>query len=276
MWISKIKKYLNSIDRSFALKVTFVFSVFCICMVFFFAVINGAMQILDLNSIGEVVNTISSLATALTLGFLVYQHNTNASKDYQSIMVSEGKIAVDKMVEQTEIMKSWDFKDMDLLSGTLSRISNHAQDFEIFFDAVKDGALREILIIRWQDMYFNHYITAARTIKLHSIINEAVSSNDTNKTQKLILVRLVIEGAINKFRSNEFNIYESNRLIIDDLENEGVIDITGRIGKQTAFKLYFLSNRKLNKYLQGRHEGMDVKKDYADLCAIVDASIERK
>ncbi len=64
MWMSKVKKYLISIDTGFALKATFVFSMCCICLVFSFAVINGAMEILGLNSKSDVYRSSYHLTPA--------------------------------------------------------------------------------------------------------------------------------------------------------------------------------------------------------------------
>ena len=269
MWMSKIKKYLQELDRTPVLNVVFIFSMLCIALVFIFAVISGVKQILGLESAEKIISAISSLATALTLAFLVYQHKDNASKTYQIKIVEEAKLVVDKITEEIEIVKSWDCKDVSILAGCLARMSNHAQDFESFFDKVKDDTLREVLLVRWQDMYFNHYVSTMMCITVELIVMKNMRPNELEKIGK---AKDIFNDARERYESGILSHYEAVLYSIIRAKNSGVFDIPSKIGKQIHFKYYFLQEKLLNKYLQGRDERLDVKRKYSSLCAIVDAS----
>lgn len=269
MWMSKINKYLQELDRTPVLNTVFFFSMLCIALVFIFAVINGVKQILGLESAEKIISSISSIATALTLAFLVYQHKDNSSKTYQIKIVEEAKLVVDKITEEIKIIKSWDCKNVSILASCLARMSNHAQDFESFFDKVKDDTLREVLLVRWQDMYFNHYVSTMMDITVESIIMKNIRSNELERIGK---ANDIFDYAREKYKSGVLSYYESVLYSIISAKNSGVFDIPSAIGKQINFKYYFLQEKLLDKYLQGRDERLDVKRKYASLCAIVDAS----
>lgn len=270
MWMSKINKYLQELDRTPVLNTVFFFSMLCIALVFIFAVINGVKQILGLESAEKIISSISSIATALTLLFLVYQHKDNASKTYQMKIVEEAKLVVDKMIEQIGIIRSWDRMDASILGACLARMSNHAQDFESFFDRVKDDALMEVLLVRWQDMYFNHYISVMTGITVESIVYKNVRPNELEKLGK---ASDVFNIAKEKYESGVLSYYQAVLGSIVGIKDSGVLDIPSKIGKQINFKFYFLEERQLNRFLQGRDVNLDVKKKYSTLCAIVDASL---
>lgn len=270
MWMTKIKKYLQELDRTPLLNAVFMFSMLCIALVFIFAVINGVEQILGLESAEKIISAISSLATALTLAFLVYQHKDNASKTYQIKIVEEAKLVVDKLIEQIEIIKSWDRKDVSILGGCLARMSNHAQDFDSFFDEVKDFALREVLLVRWQDMYFNHYISVMMGITVSSIVSKNIKPIELERIGK---AEDLFKVAKEKYESGIVSYYQATLYAIVEAKDSGVIDIPSKIGKQINFKHYFLEEKQLNKFLQGRDKSLDVKEKYSVLCAIVDASL---
>lgn len=268
MWISKIKKYLQELDRTPVLNAVFLLSMSCIALVFVFAVVNGAKQILGAGSVSEVLTMVSSLATALTLAFLVYQHRDNSSKKYQMTIVEEAKLVIDKMIEQIVIINKWNNGDASILATFLNRMSNHAGDLEILFNKIDDVALKKVLLIRWQDMYFNHYEGAVSSIDAIKMIKNNLDMSDPRCARDIN--RIEMNTSI-KLRSDakNYNFYKS---FIDSVKSEGYFDIANEVGAQFGFEFYFLNEKNLEKYLDGLANIIRTKHKYPSLYAIVEAS----
>jgi len=268
MWISKIKKNLISIDTGFALKATFVFSMFCICLVFSFAVINGAMEILGLNSKSDAIALFSGLATALTLMFFVYQHNVNESKKYQLVMVEEAKLAVDKMILNAKKLYQWDGKKVSILNNILIELSNHAIDFETFYDKITDPALKKIVEIRWQDMFLNHYRGISEHIDVCEIFRRNTDVVDPEFEIRLVFLNDAFDGDKQKEK------YEFERYRISRAREFNLYDISCYLVNHEQFKHHFMNENQVIKYLDEVGYEDNQRETYPTLSAIVDASIE--
>ncbi|EIM1710728.1 TPA: hypothetical protein RQM97_001570 [Aeromonas dhakensis] len=268
MWMSKVKKYLISIDTGFALKATFVFSMCCICLVFSFAVINGAMEILGLNSKSDAIALFSGLATALTLMFFVYQHNVNESKKYQLVMVEEAKLAVDKMILNAKKLYEWDGKKVSILNNILIELSNHAIDFETFYDKINDPALKKIVEIRWQDMFLNHYRGISEHIDVSEIFRRNTDAVDSEFEIRLVFLNDEFDGD----KQNEK--YEFERYRISRASEFNLYDISRYLVNQEQFKHHFMNENQVIKYLEEVGYEDNQRETYPTLCAIVDTSIE--
>ncbi|MDX7920416.1 hypothetical protein SJS82_00435 [Aeromonas media] len=268
MWMSKIKKYLQELDRTPVLNAVFMISMICIVLVYAFAVINGVKEIVGYDNIDKVISVISSLATALTLVFLVYQHKVNDSKNYQITMVNEAKLVIDKMIEQINVLHAWNNGDISKLTVFLNRLSNHAMDLETLFNNVDDVALKKILLIRWQDMYFNHYenavssIDAIEMIKNNLDMSNPICVRDINRIEMNTSVKL-------RSDAKSYDYYKS---FIDGVEEEGYFDFSKEIGFQIGFYFYFFDKKNIEKYLDGIVNVIDPKHKYPSLYAIVEAS----
>lgn len=270
MWMSKIKKYLKEIDRTPVLNAVFVFSMLCITLVFVFAVINGVKQILGLESTEKIIGSISSIATALTLLFLVYQHKVSDSKNYQVAMVEESKLVIEKIIEQLEQFKNWDGYSLEKLDGIMIEISNHAVDFNDFHDEVKDSALKKIMRVRWQDMYFNHYDPAFFNLNAFTIIRK-------NSLGGLSYINELISELKEESREgshdNERLEYEKILYCVSRAKEKGLYDIPNEISSHGNFKKYFIEEHIIGKYLEDSGYSTSPKERYPSLCAIVELSI---
>ncbi|MDQ1884897.1 hypothetical protein RA180_12935 [Aeromonas salmonicida] len=268
MWMSKIKKYLKELDLTPVLNAMFIFSMICIALVYTFAVINGIKEVVGYKNIDKAVSVISSLATALTLAFLVYQHKVSNSKIYQVTMVEEAKLVVDKMVEQIDILNTWNNGDISKLATFLSRMSNHALNLETLFNKIDDVALKYIILIRWQDMYFNHYesavgrIDAIEMIKNNLDMSDPICARDINRIEMNTSIKL-------RSDAKNYNYYKT---FIDSVKEEGYFSFSKEIGFQIGFDIYFFDNKNIEKYLDGFMNVIDPKHKYPSLYAIVEAS----
>ncbi|MFQ2506365.1 hypothetical protein ACK31R_00750 [Aeromonas caviae] len=272
MWMSKIKKYLKEIDRTSVLNAMFVFSMICIALVFIFAVINGVKQILGLESAEKIISAISSLATALTLAFLVYQYKMKEVKNYQLTMVDEAKLVLEKIIEQLDKLHEWDGKNILVLDNLLNEMSNHAIDFDSFYEEVHDPALKKILQIRWQDMFLNHYLGISGNIDVCSIIRESTINKDHVFELNMINLK---EGADEASQGKVYEGYEHELYCLNKAKDNGLYDVISYVQSHSIFKQYFFDNTKIIKYLEGIILENDPRKTDPTLYAIVEASINR-
>jgi hypothetical protein len=268
MWISKIKKYLQELDRIPILNTVFIISITCIASIYIFAMLYGFNKIIGYEHIGNIVGIFSSIATTLTLVFVVYQHKANESKAYQMVMVEEAKLAVDKMIEGVKKLYEWDGKDVPTLNNTLIELSNHAIDFETFYDELNESALKKIVEIRWQDMFLNHYQGMSNDVDVCEIFRRNTEVIDTAFEVKLVFLN-------EEFDSDEQGgKYEAERYYISRAKEFDLYDISNYISCQDQFKRHFMNGRQVRKYLEGVSYKNNQRKIYPTLCAIVDSSIE--
>jgi len=270
MWMSKIKKYLQELDRTPLLNAVFIFSMLCIALVFIFAVIYGVEQILGLESAEKIISAISSLATALTLVFLVYQYKMNEVKNYQLTMVDEAKLVLEKIIKQLDKLHEWDGKNILVLDNLLNEMSNHAIDFDSFYEEVNDPALKKILQIRWQDMFLNHYIGISGSIDICTIIRENTINKDNAFELNMINLK---EGAEKASQGKVYEGYEHELYCLYKAKDNGLYDLISYVQSHSIFKQYFLDNTKIIKYLEGIILEHDPKKSDPTLYAIIEASI---
>ncbi|MEI4983851.1 hypothetical protein U1438_15460 [Aeromonas caviae] len=269
MWMSKIKKYLKEIDRTPVLNAMFLILVMCIVLIFFFAVVNGVKQILGLESTEQITSVVSGLATAFTLAFLVYQHQDNTSKNYQMTIVEEAKLVVDKMIEQIEILYKWNGEGLLEINSVMTELSNHAIDFDAFYDEVNDSALKKILLLRWQDMYLHHFLGVLDGIDICTILKRNLTEGDFNVELKIAGIK---EEAEKLSQGKKYEKYEYEFHCINIAKKIGLYDITEHVKYQDNFKYYFLSRGQIKKYMEDAI--VNIKKEDPSLCAIVDASTD--
>ncbi|MFR9702192.1 hypothetical protein ACL00O_06795 [Aeromonas sanarellii] len=268
MWMSKVKEYLQELDTAPVLKAVFIFSLLCISLVFVFAVINGVKQMLGVESIDKIITVISSLATTLTLAFLVYQHQVNDSKHYQMTMVDEAKLVIEKMIEQIEELHSSDVNNIEKLDSFMIEIANHILDFNSFYDDVNHPTLRKILNIRWQDMYYNHYDGVMKNIDVLSIIRKERNWNSLSEASLVLINDAAVESSQGKSHKD----YEIAFNVLSESKRLGICDLSKKIDSKAHFKKHFLNSEKLKKYLGV--ENYTPKSEYPSLCALVDLYIE--
>lgn len=273
MWMSKIKKYFQELDRTPVLNAVFVFSMLCITLVFVFAVINGVKQILGLESTEKIISSISSIATALTLLFLVYQHKVNDSKNYQVAMVEESKLVIEKIIEQLEQVQNWDGSNLETLDGIMIEISNHAVDFNDFHDEVKDSALKKIMRVRWQDMYFNHYDPAFLSLNVFTIIRKNSLGGLSYINELISELKEESRGALHESQNLE---YEKTLYCVCRAKEKGLFDIPNEISSHRNFKKYFIEDDIIGKYLEDAGYSANPRERYPSLCAIVEVSINSR
>lgn len=272
MWMSKIKKYLQELDRTPVLNAVFMLSMICIVLVYIFSAIYGLKEIIGYENFDKAVNAISGLATALTLAFVVYQHKDNDSKNYQVVMVEEAKLVVEKIIEQMDLLYHWDGKDIFILSNTLNEISNHAIDFDSFYEEVNDSALKKIMQIRWQDMFLNHYRGISENIDVCSIIRNSTINKGYEFECNMINLK---EGAEEASRGKVYERYEHELYCLYKAKENGLCDVISYVQSHSVFKQHFFDNTKIIKYLEGIILENDPKKSDPTLYAIVEASINR-
>ncbi|MGU5729009.1 hypothetical protein ACV1DR_08775 [Aeromonas jandaei] len=270
MWFSKVKKYLQELDRAPVLNTLFIISMTSIALIYFFAVINGLNEIIGYENLEKVVDVVSSLATALTLAFLVYQHKVNYSKNYQMTMVEEAKLVIEKIIEQTELLYRWDGKDIFMLNDILNELSNHAIDFNVFYDEINDPALNKIILIRWQDMFLNHYRGISNNIDICSIISENSTGNRSDIELKIIDLK---NEAEKHSQGEKYNKYVYEQYCISRAKDLGLYDILSEIECQNAFKYHYFDNKGIKRYLEGVDYNSNPRKSDPSLFAIVEASI---
>lgn len=268
--MSKIKKYLQELDRTPVLNAVFMLSMICIVLVYIFSAIYGLKEIIGYENFDKVVNAISGLATALTLAFVVYQHKDNDSKSYQLAMVEEAKLVVDKIIEQLEKLYEWDGKEISILDGTLIELANHAFDFDIFYNEVKDSALKKIILIRWQDMFLNHFQGLSKGIDICSIIRENTADKGNEFEFKIINLKEEAEKASQGKRNEK---YEYELYCLSKAKANGLYDILSQLECQDGFKYYFFNNKRIKKYLEGVNFESVPRETDPTLCAIIEASI---
>lgn len=272
MWMSKIKKYLQELDRTSVLNIMLIISITSIIFIYAFALINGLKEIIGYDNIEKIVDIVSSLATAFTLAFLVYQHKKDDSKNYQMIMVEEAKLVVEKMIEQLEEIRNLKSDDIKSIGSYMIELSNHAIDFDDFQNSVKDPGLKKILCVRWQDMYFNHYDEAFVYLDIFSIIN----SNSIGGASEInSLIYQVKEEVDKTLKGGEYQEYEFFLSLVRNAKEKGLYDIAADLMSQESFKNHFLDNEKIGKYMEGVSSYSNPKERYPSLCAIVDASISK-
>ncbi len=216
MWMSKIKKYLQELDRTPVLNAVFMLSMMCIVFVYIFSVIYGLKEIIGYENFDKAVNAISGLATALTLAFLVYQYKMNEVKNYQLTMVDEAKLVLEKIIKQLDKLHEWDGKNILVLDNLLNEMSNHAIDFDSFYEEVNDPALKKILQIRWQDMFLNHYIGISGSIDICTIIRESTINKDYAFELNMINLK---EGAEKASQGKVYEGYEHELYCLPRCQN---------------------------------------------------------
>lgn len=264
MWMSNIKKYLQELDRTPVLNAVFMLSMFCIALVFIFAVINGVKQILGLDSAEKIIAVISGSATTLTLLFLVYQHYYNSSKNYQITISEEVKLIITKMEEQIELLHRSGVNNIQMLSGFLIEMTNHIIDVDSLYDEVNDPALNKILRIRWQDMYHNHYDGVMKNIDVCSIIRDNSYWNDYAESSLVLIKGNAIVASQGKINEE----YEIALHCLSEAKKTGLCDLSDKIDSYMAFKKYFLEREYMNKYMGYDHS--IYRNEYPSLCALVE------
>lgn len=256
--INHIKTKIIKITPSLAFKIMLWLTVIFIGYIYFLAFMHGAYEIVGEKNFKQLTLTISQLAATCSFAFVVYQYKINESKNYDTTLAEEAKKIIERMIEQITSLKIGEESEIENLNQFIIRMSNYAEDFDSFYSEMKNSALKRILRIYWQDMYFNHFMIKAKKMTMFDLIKNEVNLSDPTLTDVVKYIRM---EAFEKSKETheEYEKYNYNLKVLSGFKNYIAIDISSKIHDLFLFKSYFLMEGKIDSYLAGTMNRIDGK-----------------
>lgn len=219
------------------------------------ASISVISTIIGFKRLESTVVIVAHTATTFTFIFAVYQFRINSLKEKQAQMLDEAKLVLERMLFQIEALKTAEEATIENLNSFISKMSNLGHDFELFFSDVTHEAYKRVLVIRWQDMYFNHFRPALSSIKVDTLIkNQRKLKGDFAGYDDYCL----IEARHQDRENNPMGEYFFTKRFLNDTSFNGQ-EFCQAIDNLTQFKYYFLDQNKLSVLMAGLFSKIDIR-----------------
>lgn len=224
-------------------------------LTYLFALISAISEIIGFKRLESTVVIVAHTATTFTFIFAVYQFRINSLKEIQAQMLDEAKLVLDRMLIQIEELKVGENASIDSLNSFMSKMSNLGHDFKLFFSDVSHDAYKRVLIIRWQDMYFNHFRPALTSIKIDTLIkNQLHKDGNFASYDEYCLIEAQHQDR-NNSSMGEY-LFAKRLLNNSSLDTE---EFLKAFDDFTQFRHYFLEQKELSVLMSGLLSNIDIR-----------------
>lgn len=214
----------------------------------------------------DIANVIAQFATAgaFYLGF--HQYHRNKRIERQSVLVSECKALIVKMVAVIKELKGGLDTDFENIKYCSIKLGSLGSDFQEFFSELDEDVNKGVVRMHWQDMYFSEFVYAMQRLELGPAIGRC-NIRENYYLQALNGAHVKVSDA------GIMPIFKRYFIYLEVISNDLMTDIREKFGFSDIFLLvtFFFEGKYVGDYMYGSMSKLDIRTRAPLVAAIKDA-----
>lgn len=204
----------------------------------------------------DLANIVAQFATAgaFYLGF--HQYHRNKKVERQSVIVSECKSLIVKMVAAGKEFSVGENTEFSNIKKCCIKLGNLGSDFNVLFSALDEGIHKAIVRMHWQEMYFNELQPAMTALQLGPAVRACKSAENyylvaLNNAREKLSRESILEVFEDYFIYNE---------ILSDTRIQSQIErFKFGFADMFLFLIFFFESKYTDDYMHGNMAQLDIR-----------------